>query len=133
MTGRRTSLIRGIVTVMAVLLLPVGLGAADHLAETSLVKDRLEAAARDQREDRATLERALASPEAGRLARRMGTDASRVRLGLAALNEAELHALAVRVRQLQSEPLAGFTHDVNELLIIFLIVAIVILVLKAAT
>jgi hypothetical protein len=50
---------------------------------------------------------------------------------LATLSDAELRDLAVRARALEQDPAAGLSSDVNQLLIIFLIVAIVILVLQA--
>jgi hypothetical protein len=51
--------------------------------------------------------------------------------GLAALSDTELRDLAARAQALEQDPVAGLSSDVNQLLIIFLIVAIVILVLQA--
>jgi hypothetical protein len=51
--------------------------------------------------------------------------------GLAALSSTELRQLAERAAALRGDPAAGLSSDVNTLLIIFLVVAIVILVLQA--
>jgi hypothetical protein len=77
-----------------------------------------------------TLERVLSSPRAPSAAVAAGVDLQAVRGALATLSDAELRDLVARSAALEADPAAGLSSDVNQLLIIFLIVAIVILVLK---
>jgi hypothetical protein len=119
-------------TSVAVLSLAGGLlcavpGRADeHLASPEAARARLGAAAVERRQALATLDRFLSSPSA----RTMGADVTKVKASLAALTDAEVKDLAARAEALASDPVAGLDPDIRELLIIFLIVAIVVLVLK---
>jgi hypothetical protein len=105
--------------------------AGDHVVTREAVDARLGAAAASRAADLATLHRFLATPQAERAARLAGTEAGRLGASLAALSDSEARELAERAAALQSDPGAGLSSDVNTLLIVFLIVAIVILVLKA--
>jgi len=108
------------------------LASQDHVVQPNDLKARLGARASERQSDLATVDRVLRSEKANLVAARMGTDLSRVREALPSLTDIELRDLASRADKLQTDPAAGLTHDVEELLIIFLIVAIVILVIKAA-
>ena len=105
--------------------------AAEHVTSSGAVRAALAGAADERARDLASVDRVLASSEAARLASRVGVDVAGLRGALPALGDSELRDLAVRAETLQSDPAAGLTHDVEQLLIIFLLVALVILVLKA--
>jgi len=77
------------------------------------------------------VDRVLASPEAAQAASSVGTDIAAVRAAVPALSDAELADLYVRAAALETDPVAGLDPDIKMLLTIFLIVAIVILVLRA--
>ncbi len=114
------------------LLLFAGLTSAqDHLVSTTSVDERLRDAGAARQADVQALDAVLASPAATRAGEALGQDTARLRAGLGALSDGELRDLAVRAEALRSDPAAGLSGDVNQLLIIFLIVAIVILVLQA--
>ena len=108
-----------------------GAHAQEHVASQSLIQERVQAhtAARDQ--NVAILDHLLSSDQSATLCARFGTDSGTVRRAVSNLSDAQLQDLASRAARLQGDPVAGLSHDVNELLIIFLIVAIVLLVLKA--
>jgi len=111
--------------------LPGFVFAGDHVVTRQAADARLVEAAVSRSADIATLSRTLATPQAERVTRLLGTDVVTVRGSLASLSDQEAHELAVRAAALQSDPVSGLSSDVNTLLIIFLIVAIVIIVLKA--
>lgn len=105
--------------------------AGDHLVPPESVQAALDTAAAARARDLATLDRALSSPAAVPAARALGADLRQVRSRLATLDDAELKDLAARASALGVDPAGGaLSSDVNTLLIIFLIVAIVVLVLK---
>jgi hypothetical protein len=119
---------------LAVLTLAVLAGTsagADHLAAPEAVRARVAAAAGGRTTDLGALDAALATPAAERLAAAVGADVDALRRALPSLGDDELRDLAQRARLLQQDPAAGLSGDVNQLLIIFLIVAIVVLVLQA--
>jgi hypothetical protein len=105
--------------------------AGDHLVPPDLVAARTARASEARGADLARLESALSTPQAARTAASVGVDIRQVRNAAATLTDAELHDLAARTSVLDVDPASGLTHDVDELLVIFLIVAIVILVIKA--
>ena len=105
--------------------------AGQHLVTARAADERLLDAAAGRQADLRALDAVLASPQAGQAMEALGQDRERLRQGVLALSDAELRNLAVRAKALQADPTAGLSGDVNQLLIIFLIVAIVILVLKA--
>jgi len=111
--------------------LPSLVFAGDHVVTRQAADARLAEAAASRSADIATLGRTLATPQAERVARLLGTDAATVRGALASLDDQEAHDLALRAAALQADPVAGLSSDVNTLLIIFLIVAIVIVVIQA--
>ncbi len=81
--------------------------------------------------DMADVDRALSSPAAASLAGAAGTDVARLKAAAATLTDEELRDLALRARALETDPAAGLSRDVDQLLVIFLIVGIVILLIKA--
>jgi hypothetical protein len=115
----------------AILATAAGAAAADHLVTGETVQQRLEEASAARTDDLAAVRGVLARPEAASAARILGADIEVLRAGAATLTDAELQDLAQRAQALQADPVAGLSSDVNTLLIIFLIVAIVILVLQA--
>jgi len=82
--------------------------------------------------DLALLTVLLSTDEAARAAAQAGTDVGRVRGALPSLSDAELRDLASRASRLSADPRAGLSHDVEELLIIFIVVGLVIILIKAA-
>lgn len=118
--------------LIALAVLAAGSASAeDHLAPQAAVSARLAAATRTGAAERASLDRALATPDAERTAHRLGVDIRDVRAAAATLTDAEARELSERASALKSDPAAGLSQDVDHLLVVFLIVAIVILVLKA--
>jgi hypothetical protein len=115
----------------ATALLSGSVSAQDHLLRRETAQSRLAAAAAERRHELAAVDRALAMPEAAQAASSVGVDLAAVRASLPALSDAELADLSVRVAALDSDPVAGLDRDIKLLLEIFLIVAIVILVLRA--
>jgi hypothetical protein len=82
--------------------------------------------------DLALLDGVLSSPEAAAAAKAVGADLDEVRRATPTLTDDELRHLAARAAALQADPVAGVSdHDLRWLLYVFLLVAIVILVLKA--
>ncbi|HWX23551.1 MAG TPA: hypothetical protein VN083_00850 [Vicinamibacteria bacterium] len=107
-------------------------GAQDHLVEARAVPLRMAQSAAGRERDVAIVSQALDSEGAKRAASALGTSLPRLRAGLEQLSDADLTDLAVRASALREDPAAGLSREANEFLVIFLIVAIVILVLKAA-
>lgn len=105
--------------------------AADHLVTQAQAEEQLARASAARSEDLASLDRFLASPAAESGLRALAQDSRTLSRTLATLSDAELRDLAVRAEALDQDPVAGLSSDVNQLLIIFLIIAIVILVLQA--
>ncbi len=114
-----------------ILILPSPGRAEDHLVSRGAIDVRL-AEERDGRsQDLLILQSALSSPQAASFANAVGVDIVKVRAAVPSLSDGELRDLAARATALDRDPAAGLSHDVNRLLIIFLIVAIVVLLLKA--
>jgi hypothetical protein len=103
----------------------------DHLVSRDETSARLAAAADVRRADLAAVEDLLSSREAVTAAASLHADLRQVRSAAATLSDAELRDLATRAEALRSDPPAGLSRDVEQLLVVFLIVAIVILVIKA--
>jgi hypothetical protein len=123
-------LLAGLIAV--VLLSPIPARAADHLVAGADVSSALQEAARGRGQDLARLDGVLATPEAARAAAVAGASMADVRSGLSSLSDAELRDLAARAAALEADPVAGVLDPtIRQLLIIFLIVAIVILVFQA--
>ncbi len=123
---------KNVLSLAALVLLVAGAARAEqHLVSPEAASARLAEAAAVRAHDQATLEAALATPAASRAAARVGADLSAVRDAVPTLSDSELRDLARRAEALRTDPAAGLDHDVQQLLVVFLIVAIVILVIKA--
>jgi hypothetical protein len=105
--------------------------AQEHVVAPAAAQARLADAAAQRVHQLAVVDAVLASPEAVAAAASLGQDAQRLRAAVPALGDRELRDLAARAEALQADPVAGLDNDIRQLLIIFLIVAIVILVLQA--
>jgi hypothetical protein len=125
----RTSL--AVAAALAVILAAPPAFAQDHLLGRDTAQARLVAAAAERRQDLDAVDRLLATPEAARAASSVGVDIAAVRATVPSLSDAELADLSARAAALEADPVAGLDHDIKLLLEIFLIVAIVILVLRA--
>ncbi|HEX6737452.1 MAG TPA: hypothetical protein VF310_04165 [Vicinamibacteria bacterium] len=105
--------------------------AQQHVVSPEAAQARVAEAAAQRARQLAAVDAVLASPEAVAAAASLGQDAQRLRAAVPALSDQELRDLAARAEALQGDPVAGLDNDIRQLLIIFLIVAIVILVLQA--
>jgi hypothetical protein len=106
--------------------------AQEHLVTTTEAQARLAEAAAARQHDLAVLDGALSTREAAAAAKAVGADLAGVRRMTPTLSDSELRDLSARAAALQSDPVAGVTdHDLRWLLYVFLLVAIVILVIKA--
>jgi hypothetical protein len=120
-----------IAPLVGILVLPTPGRTEEHLVSRRAIEVRL-AEERDSRShDLVILQTALSSPRASAAANAVGVDIVAVRAAVPSLSDGELRDLAARAAALDRDPAAGLSHDVNLLLIIFLIVAIVVLLLKA--
>jgi hypothetical protein len=122
------------VVVAVVMLVPaVSVQAADdHVVSRADVSAALAAGADARSRDLSRLDKWLSEPEAARAASLVNADLANVRSALASLGDAELRDLAARAEALDANPVAGaLDPDIRQLLIIFLIIAIVILVFQA--
>jgi hypothetical protein len=127
---------RKCLVVLAATLLPAVTFAApvdtpQHIVAPEAAQARLAEAASERAARLAVVDSVLASPEAVAAAQALGQDSERLRAAVPALGDGELADLAARAEALQGDPVAGLDADIRQLLIIFLIVAIVILVLQA--
>jgi hypothetical protein len=106
--------------------------AEDHLVTPQAAQARLGEAEAGRQRALALLDSVLSSPEAAAAAKAVGADLGEVRRAAPTLSDSELRDLAARAAALEGDPVAGVTdHDLRWLLYVFLLVAIVILVLKA--
>ena len=106
--------------------------AQEHLVTTTAAQARLAEAEAARQHDLAVLDGVLSTPEAAAAAKAVGADLDGVRRAAPTLSDSELRDLATRAAALQGDPVAGVSdHDLRWLLYVFLLVAIVILVLKA--
>jgi hypothetical protein len=121
----------GLTLALVAGLLAAPVHAADHLVTRADVARRLGDARQARAADQAAVRELLATPAASEAAARVGADLGRARASVAALDDADLRDLAQRARALRSDPAAGIDKDIHDLLVLFLIVAIVILVLQA--
>ena len=119
-------------------VMTLALGAADralageHLVTQAAAQARLLEAEAARQGDLAVVDRVLSSPRAAAAARTVGADLDAVRRAVPMLSDAELREVAARAAALDRDPVAGVSdNDIRWLLYIFLIVAIVILVIKA--
>jgi hypothetical protein len=111
---------------------PAGARCDDHLVAPATVGQRLSGAAERRQHDVLVVESALSTPRAASAAAAIGVHVESVRAAVPSLSDGELRDLAARAEALSGDPVAGY-HEawVNDFLIIFLVVAIVILVISA--
>jgi hypothetical protein len=124
-----TRMLAGLLAVVLSSAVPAT--AADHLVTGDEVKSALQTASQARLRDLGRLDRVLSAPEAAGAVEKAGTSVAALRGALATLGDDELRDLAARAAALESDPVAGLDPDVKQLLVIFLIVAIVILVFQA--
>jgi hypothetical protein len=106
--------------------------AQEHLVTSEAAQARLAEAEAGRQHDLAVLDGVLSTPEAAAAARAVGASLDEARSAASTLSDSELRDLARRAADLQGDPVAGVSdHDLRWLLYVFLLVAIVILVLKA--
>ena len=105
--------------------------AEGHLVNPQDIAQRLSERSAERASNLAAVQQVLATPQAAEAMRTLGANPSDVRAGVATLSASELQDLAARARTLNVDPVAGLSSDVNTLLVVFLIVAIVILVITA--
>jgi hypothetical protein len=121
--------------ILAATLLAVGQPSrpseTEHVVTPQKLMDVLASRGGQRQQDLAQVDRLLSSERANDVAVRTGQDLGRLREALPSLQDAELHDLAVRASRLETDPTAGLTHDVEELLIIFLIVGLLIIIIKS--
>jgi hypothetical protein len=121
-----------VVAVVVMLVPAVSVCAEDHLVSRADASAALATAAEARSLDLACLDRVLTQPDAARAASLVNADLAAVRGALASLDDQELRDLAARAEALDTNPAAGaLDPDIRQLLVIFLIVAIVILVFQA--
>jgi len=121
-----------VLAVLVAVLAAGAVSAADHLVTAQAAQARLSEAEAARQHDLAVIGGALATPEAAAAARAVGANLEDLRGATAALSDADLRDLARRSAALQADPVAGVSdNDIRWMLYIFLIVAIVILVIKA--
>lgn len=112
-------------------VVPVGAAQAEHVLDPQAVAQRFHDANASRQDDLATLESLLDTRQAREAMHGLGASPNAVRAGVATLSASELQDLAARAKTLNIDPQAGLSSDVNTLLVVFLIVAIVVLVLTA--
>jgi hypothetical protein len=121
-----------VLAVLTALLAADRASAQNHLVTPQAAEARVAEAEAARQSDLALLDGVLSFPEAAAAARAVGADLDDVRRAAPTLSDAELRDLAARAAALQADPVAGVSdRDLRWLLYIFLLVAIVILVLKA--
>jgi len=105
---------------------------AEHLVSAGAARAAVEGAAAARAGDIATIQAALSTPAAARVAGGLGVRLDRVRAAVPTLTDAEVHDLAARAAAVQGDPAAGSVDPwVNDVLVVILIVGIVALVLSA--
>ena len=127
----RKSLAAAVVALVALVAADRAM-AQEHLVTPEAAQARLAEAEAGRQHDLAVVDGALTTPEAVAAARSVGANLDDVRSAAATLSDSELRDLAARAAHLQGDPVAGVSNsDLRWALYVFLIVAIVILVLKA--
>ena len=127
----RKSLAAALVAMVALVAADRAL-AQEHLVSEAAAQARLAEAEAVRQGDLDLVDRVLSSPQAATAARSVGADLDAVRRATPTLTDAELREVAARAAALGQDPVAGVSdNDIRWLLYIFLIVAIVILVIKA--
>jgi hypothetical protein len=105
--------------------------APEHVVTRAALAERVAGDAAQRESDIAAVRGILATSQGAGAMHRLGANPVDVRARVATLSPSDLRDLAARARALQVDPTAGLSSDVNSLLVIFLVVAIVVLVLGA--
>ena len=103
----------------------------DHVVSPLAVEARLAEAAEARATDLAAVDRALSTPEASSVATAAGVHVTDLKAAAASLTDTELRDLAARARALDTDPAAGLSREVDLLLVVFLVLALVILLAQA--
>lgn len=126
--------------ILAILVLCSVVGSAraafcgDHLVPSAASQRRLAQASIEHARDVATVERALSSPRAAAAAATLGVSLDHLKAAVPTLSQSEVRDLAARASLVRADPVAGYhSEDVDDLLVVILVVAIVALVLSAAS
>lgn len=128
----RKSLAAAVVVAVVALVAADRALAQEHLVTSTAAQARLAEAEAARQHDLAVVDGALSTPEAIAAAKAVGADLDGVRRMTPTLSDSELRDLAARAAAAENDPVAGASDsDLRWLLYIFLLVAIVILVLKA--
>ena len=125
-----------ILAVLAICGLVVSPRAAlcgDHLVPSTAAQQQLAQDSIEHARDVATIERALSSPRAASAAAACGVSLDHLKAAVPTLSQAEVRDLAARASLVRSDLRAGHgSEDVDDLLVVLLVVAIVAVVLSAA-
>jgi len=127
----RIRILAVILSMLNLAIVPAGAAQEEHVLDPQAVAQRLHDANAARQDDLATIESLLDTPQAREAMHNLGARPGEVRAGVATLSASELQDLAARARTLSVDPQAGLSSDVNTLLVVFLVVAIVVLVLTA--
>jgi hypothetical protein len=119
-------------TAITFVLGSAGMAPAEHLVGTRVLGERLAVAEAQRNLDVRTVRHVLSSPRAAQVAVALGTRIDAVSDGVPSLSDRELRDLAQRASVLGTDPVSGHIDaDVNDFLVIFLVVAIVVVVIAA--
>jgi pyruvate/2-oxoglutarate dehydrogenase complex dihydrolipoamide acyltransferase (E2) component len=123
-----------VAAIMSLLASPALVRGADHVASAGAVRTQLAAAAAERGQNLASVEAALATPEAGRMAARAGVDINKVRATLPQMSDDDLRDLSRRAAVLTADPVAGdeLSHDLRLLVFIGLVGALALVLIHAA-
>jgi len=125
--------ILGALMAMTLLLGRSGAVSADHLVGPRTLSERMAAAASERDADLRAVDRVLSTPEAAVAAKALGARIDTVKNAVPTLSDRELRDLAQRASVLRTNPVSGHVDaNVNDFLVIFLVVAIVVVVISAA-
>jgi hypothetical protein len=122
---RRTFLALG-VAAAAMLSLPTGLFAQDHLVSPAQLQQQMDSASAARQKNIGTLSQFLSTPAATRAMKSHGIDPVQVKDAIPNLSNSELASLSARATKAQQNFAAG-TLSNNDLLIIILVLVVVIL------
>ncbi|MCO6509265.1 MAG: PA2779 family protein [Aridibacter famidurans] len=118
------------VLLAALLAVPPGLLAQQHVVRPADIHKELVNATEKRKQDREKVLQLFSSDEAQNAVQAAGMDPGEVRSAVALLSDAELAALAARSDKLREDFAAGAFSN-RELLIIIVVVAVIILILVA--
>jgi hypothetical protein len=118
--------------LIAALVFPVSVSAADHVVSGADVSARLAEATAIRQADLADLNTFLASPVGLQAARAVGADTARLQSRLAHLSDAEARDLARRARSLTADPASGLGAGAIVAIVLGGILLTVLLIVVAA-